>query len=156
VYFWFFKETTKMFFSEVVPLDTSINNCMRVLVTSHIQQHLLLSQKSRHCFCFSGGTGVWIYCLRIARLVFLLLEPLHQPLYYDGFFQARILRTIFPGCLWTMILLISATWVGRITGVSHRHPGWTLFLFVFSLWLMTLNTFSHSYWFFIIFYKELI
>jgi hypothetical protein len=38
-----------------------------------------------------------------------------------GFFQDRILWTIFPDWLQTMILLISASWVARITGVSHQH-----------------------------------
>jgi hypothetical protein len=29
--------------------------------------------------------------------------------------------TICPGCLWTTVLLVSASWVTRITGVSHRY-----------------------------------
>jgi hypothetical protein len=37
-----------------------------------------------------------------------------------GYSQDSILQAIFPGWLWTMILLISASWVARITGVSHR------------------------------------
>jgi hypothetical protein len=36
-----------------------------------------------------------------------------------GIFWDRILQTICPGWLWTSILLISASWVARITGVSH-------------------------------------
>jgi hypothetical protein len=35
------------------------------------------------------------------------------------YFQDRILLTISLGWLWTSILLISASWVARITGVSH-------------------------------------
>jgi hypothetical protein len=35
-------------------------------------------------------------------------------------FWDRILRSFCPGWLWTVILLISASWVARITGVSHR------------------------------------
>jgi hypothetical protein len=31
-------------------------------------------------------------------------------------------RTICPGWFWTMILLISASWVARITGVSPQRP----------------------------------
>jgi hypothetical protein len=38
----------------------------------------------------------------------------------EGFFEIRSHGTICPGCLWTSILLISASWVGRITGVSHQ------------------------------------
>jgi hypothetical protein len=59
-------------------------------------------------------------------------------------------RTICPGWLWTAILLISASWVARITGVSHWHtaPGqfWTglLFLFVSRGFFATLcNIISH-------------
>jgi hypothetical protein len=37
----------------------------------------------------------------------------------EWFFQDRIYGTICPGWLQTMILLISASWVVRITGMSH-------------------------------------
>jgi hypothetical protein len=40
------------------------------------------------------------------------------PSFY-GFFQDRISRTIYLGWLQTMIPLISASWVARITGMSH-------------------------------------
>jgi hypothetical protein len=43
------------------------------------------------------------------------------------------LWTICPSWLQTVILLISASWVARITGVSHWCPA--LFIFVWSLWL---------------------
>jgi hypothetical protein len=35
------------------------------------------------------------------------------------FFQDRVLGTVCPGCLWTGILLISASWVAKIISVSH-------------------------------------
>jgi hypothetical protein len=38
----------------------------------------------------------------------------------DGFFWDRVSQTIFQGWLWSAILLITASWVPRITGVSHR------------------------------------
>jgi hypothetical protein len=37
------------------------------------------------------------------------------------FFWDRVLRTVCPGWPRTTILLISAFWVARITGVSHGH-----------------------------------
>jgi hypothetical protein len=40
--------------------------------------------------------------------------------FFEGLLQDRILRTTCPGWLWTVILLISATWVTRVTGVSHH------------------------------------
>jgi hypothetical protein len=36
-----------------------------------------------------------------------------------GYFQGRVSQTICPGWSWTVILLISASWVARIIGVSH-------------------------------------
>jgi hypothetical protein len=38
----------------------------------------------------------------------------------DRFFQDRVLGTICPSWFWTLILLISASWVARIIGVSHQ------------------------------------
>jgi hypothetical protein len=32
------------------------------------------------------------------------------------------LQTIYPSWTWPAILLISTSWVARITGVSHLHP----------------------------------
>jgi hypothetical protein len=39
-------------------------------------------------------------------------------LFCDGYFQDRVLRSTCPGWLWTLILLISASWVARIIGMS--------------------------------------
>jgi hypothetical protein len=38
-----------------------------------------------------------------------------------GFFQDRVSWTICLGWLWTSILLISASRVARMTGVSQQH-----------------------------------
>jgi hypothetical protein len=43
----------------------------------------------------------------------------------DGFFQDRVLWNICLGWLWTVILLISGSWVARITGVSYQC--WAMF-----------------------------
>jgi hypothetical protein len=43
-------------------------------------------------------------------------------------FWDRFSRTICLGWLWTTILLISASWVASITGVSHWHPASILIL----------------------------
>jgi hypothetical protein len=48
----------------------------------------------------------------------------------DGFFQNRILQIICPGWLWTVILLISASWVARITDVNQWHLACNIFLVV--------------------------
>jgi hypothetical protein len=44
-----------------------------------------------------------------------------------GFF--KMVNYLPRGWLWTVILLISASWVARITGVSHW--AWLLFFFFF-------------------------
>jgi hypothetical protein len=43
-------------------------------------------------------------------------------LFCEGFFWERNLWTICLGWLWPAILLISASWVARIIGASHRLP----------------------------------
>jgi hypothetical protein len=40
----------------------------------------------------------------------------------DGCFQDSISQTISLGWLQTVIFLISASWVARITGISHQYP----------------------------------
>jgi hypothetical protein len=68
-----------------------------------------------HFFFFFCSTRVWTQGLH--------LEPLHQPfLFCDSFFQDRVLQTLCRGWLQIVILLISAFWVARITGVSHWCP----------------------------------
>jgi hypothetical protein len=69
--------------------------------------HLLVS-------LFFCSTGVWTQGLH--------LGPLHQSFLCDGVFWDRVLQTICLGWPWTTILLISASWVARITGVSHQRP----------------------------------
>jgi hypothetical protein len=43
-----------------------------------------------------------------------------------GIFKIGSHKLFYPGWLRAMILLISASWVARITGVSHQHPGFLL------------------------------
>jgi hypothetical protein len=43
-------------------------------------------------------------------------------LFHVGCFWNRVSRTICQGWLWTVILLIFASWVARITSVSHPCP----------------------------------
>jgi hypothetical protein len=45
--------------------------------------------------------------------------PLH--FYCDGFFWDRVSWTNCMGWLWNVLLLISASWVAWITGVTHQH-----------------------------------
>jgi hypothetical protein len=49
------------------------------------------------------------------------------------YFWGRVSWTICSSWLWTLMLLISASWVARITGVTHRCPAifWCCCLFCF-------------------------
>jgi hypothetical protein len=58
------------------------------------------------------------------------LEPLLQPFLVMGFFLTWGLANCFPGCLRTVILLISASWVARTTDVSHHQYLASLIFFV--------------------------
>jgi hypothetical protein len=66
-----------------------------------------------------------------------------------GFFRDRVSWTICPGWLQTSILLISASWVARITGVSHQHPAhWNVIpkVMVLRRWVRNLlNGMRHPY-----------
>jgi hypothetical protein len=76
---------------------------------------------------FFCGTGVWTQGLH--------LEPLHQPflwfVLFCLFFQDRVFWTICPGWLPAAILLISASSVARITGMSYQQEFWYLWVIGF-------------------------
>jgi hypothetical protein len=42
-----------------------------------------------------------------------------------GYFWDGVSWTICLGWLWTTILLLSSSWVARLTGVHHQHPAST-------------------------------
>jgi energy-coupling factor transporter transmembrane protein EcfT len=66
------------------------------------------------CFVlFFCDVGIWTEGLH--------LVPLHQPYFHDGFFEIGSLELFDRDWLGTVILLISASWVARITGMSHQH-----------------------------------
>jgi hypothetical protein len=67
-------------------------------------------------FC---GVGVWTQGLH--------LELFYQPHFCGGFFQVRVLWILCCPCwFWTAFLLISASWVARVTSMSHWHLPWNL------------------------------
>jgi hypothetical protein len=70
-------------------------------------------------FFFFFSTGVWTQNLQTWAT--------SPALFLWRVFQDRVLQTICLGWLQTMILLIAAFWVARITGVSH----WYLTCFFF-------------------------
>jgi hypothetical protein len=70
---------------------------------------------------FFGSTGVWTQGLTLGRQSFLLFEPLYQPFITLNFFKIGSHELFAWGWFWTIILLISAYWVARITSVSHQY-----------------------------------
>jgi hypothetical protein len=52
-----------------------------------------------------------------------------SPIFVKGF-QNRVSQTICPGWLQTSILLISASWVARITGMRQWRLAFVIFKFV--------------------------
>jgi hypothetical protein len=50
-----------------------------------------------------------------------------QPFFVIGFFRGRVLQNVCLGWLWTSSLLISVSWVARITGISHWCPASSFF-----------------------------
>jgi hypothetical protein len=67
------------------------------------------------------------------------LEPLHHPYFCDGIFWDRVAQTIL-----NHVSLISASWLARITGMSHQHPAHFVFLHLF--WANPEQELSNSHW----------
>jgi hypothetical protein len=50
-------------------------------------------------------------------------------LLYEDFFPDKFSQTVYPGQFQTTVLLISASCIARITGMSHGHPTFLAFLY---------------------------
>jgi hypothetical protein len=93
-----------------------------------------LSQASVFFFFFFGGTvgfELRASCLQSRNSMpeFILVNWSSPPVHFaDG-----ILRAICLGWSWTVILLISASQVARITGINHRYPPHSPFSFYYSI-----------------------
>jgi hypothetical protein len=66
------------------------------------------------CVCVCVVLGAWTQGLH--------LKPLHQPFFCEGFFFEIESHELFASPGFKQLLLISASWVARITGVRHLHP----------------------------------
>jgi hypothetical protein len=55
-----------------------------------------------------------------------------SPFFCDRVFWDRVSWTICSVWLLTAILLISASWASRVSGVSHQHPAYYTVLYFFS------------------------
>jgi hypothetical protein len=81
---------------------------------------------SSFLFCF-WWYWVWTQGRTLARQMLYYLSHSASP-FLCGFFWDRVSWTICPGWPQTKILLISASWVARITEMSHWCPEWHLIL----------------------------
>jgi hypothetical protein len=75
--------------------------------------------------CLFCSTGAWTQGLHF--------EPFCQPFVAKGFFQDRVSQNYLSWLPSNCILLISASWVARITGMSHWCPA-MLPIFVFNVY----------------------
>jgi hypothetical protein len=74
-----------------------------------------------YLFIFLWCMG-WPQSLTLARQAFYHLSRSASPVLCWVFFEIGFQELFAQSWLWTMILLSSASWVARITGVSHQHP----------------------------------
>jgi hypothetical protein len=87
--------------------------CLPDNMGSHCSKTVFSVEEIMACMflCFvSDGTGVWTQALTFAR----------QALYHLSHFASPVIF-VSPSWLQTMIFLISASRVSRITGMSHQH-----------------------------------
>jgi hypothetical protein len=78
-----------------------------------------LAEEGKNTVC----TGHFLFSFMLGRRTTTWATlPAH---FCDGYFRDRILRTVCFDCLQTAILLIFASWVTKITGVSHWFPACT-------------------------------
>jgi hypothetical protein len=75
-------------------------------------------------FCIfspSGKTGVWTEGFTLAEQMSYCVSCISSPFCSD-YFGGGVLQTICPDWPQIMILLISASQVAKIMGISHQHP----------------------------------
>jgi hypothetical protein len=106
-------------------------------ITLHPHQYLLFSAGGGLVVCFHISfifkiffftTGVWIQGLTLVRQALYHLSHSTSP-FCAGFFQDRVSHPICLDRLRTLILLISASWVARITKHEPPAPSSVFFFF---------------------------
>jgi hypothetical protein len=106
------------------------------LVVLGFELSLILARQELYHFCF-GYFKIWSCCVprQVWTVVLLFVFP-HATIlsHWDG-----ISRTIWPCWLWTMTLLVSASRVARLTGMS---PCLGCFFFIDSLLLFRITSWA--------------
>jgi hypothetical protein len=88
-------------------------------------------------------TGVWTESVILAGQVFLPPEAVLQPLFSNQCFEVETYEQFGWCWLWSTLLLISASWVPKIT--EMRHWDWDLFVFCVTKTELELNNFLLSW-----------
>jgi hypothetical protein len=91
--------------------------CVTVLLASVLPSYSLFQIHTS----LSLATATTSFFLGIELMTYTLSDST-STFFCDAFFQDKVSRTVCPGWLRTFILLISASQVARITGVSHWCP----------------------------------
>jgi hypothetical protein len=99
------------FADHVLFCDSNLGSCLAPMCCPHLRNPSTLFIYLFPVLGLNSGPTPWV-------------TP--PALFCEGFFQDRVSQTICPGWLPTEILLISASWVAKIIGVSQRHPSETL------------------------------
>jgi hypothetical protein len=88
---------------------------------------------------------VWTQGFTLSKQVFCLLSHTSSP-HSSGYFGAGVSWTIYPGWPQTSILLISASQVARITGVSYQCPVYNpLLKSIIGPWVQNTHTHTHTH-----------
>jgi hypothetical protein len=125
----------------------SFNLCLSWKVTISpliLKDHFALLSLAVFCIFDSlskichGGNLFFFFVVLELELRTSTLRHSTSPFFVMGFFQDRVLWTICSGWLWNIILLVSASLVGRITGMSHWRPAWWGSYMAMSLWFWIL------------------
>jgi hypothetical protein len=97
--------------------------CVCVLylgLNSGPQKHLSMCKHIFYVWYFSFLFFIFLYRNLNSRPTSWATPPV---LHCDGFFWKRVFNYL-PMLAWTAILLMSSSWVARITSVSHWHPAY--------------------------------
>jgi hypothetical protein len=114
-------------------------NMASLWISVHNFRYLLLGENKANFFFF------FFWVVLGLELKAYTLSHSTSPIFCEGFFQGRVSQNYLPGLLWTVILLICASWVARITGMSHWHLAHNFFKVLRVAYIDTFQLFNCSY-----------
>jgi hypothetical protein len=97
-----------------------------ILATQETETRIAVRTQPRQIVCKT--LSLKALSQKLVRVEWLKVKALSHstsPAFCDEFFQDRVSQTVCPDQLRTLILLISASWVARIIGVTYQCPAQT-------------------------------